>query len=39
MYKSIQRFVESKARQYEHNAEEIQRAQEQVEHDYLVFIQ
>jgi hypothetical protein len=34
MHKSIQRFVESKARQYEHNAEEIQRAQEQVEHDY-----
>jgi hypothetical protein len=37
MYKSIQRFVESKARQYEHNAEEIQRAQEQAEHDYIHF--
>jgi hypothetical protein len=37
MYKSIQRFVESKARQYEHNVEEIQRAQEQAEHDYTHF--
>jgi hypothetical protein len=37
MYKIIQRFVESKARQYEHNVEEIQRAQEQAEHDYTHF--
>lgn len=30
MYKSIQRFVENKATQYEHNAEEIQRAQDEI---------
>jgi hypothetical protein len=33
MYKSIQRFVDNKARPYEHYAEELQRAQKQAEHD------
>ena len=37
MYKSIQRFVDNKARPYEHYAEELQRAQKQAEHDQTHF--
>ena len=33
MYMTVKRTIESKVKQYEHNAEELDRAQEQAEHD------
>ena len=37
MYKTVHRRIESKARQYEHNAEELDKAQEQAENECTEF--
>jgi hypothetical protein len=33
MYNSVQHFIENKLKQYEHNAEELDKAREQAEND------